>query len=136
MSFDLYFYRHKDSRLTEEDVAKYLSKNIAFNNSEYERQGSYENPNTGTYFIIDRQEKNTETDELEAFDSFENFVNLNFYFYINFFRPRFFGLETFPIIDKLIEDLDLYVLNPQDNEQPDFPIKFKQGALLDSWINS
>lgn len=136
MSFDLYFYRHKESRLTEEDVAKYLSDNIAFNISEHERQWNYENPSTGTYFIIDWLEKNMETDEIDTIESFENFVDLNFYFYINFFRPRFFGLEVFPILDKLIEDLDLYILNPQDGEQPDFPTKFKKGALLDSWINS
>ncbi len=136
MSFDLYFYKHKDSRLTEEDVAKYLSENIGFNDSEHERQWSYENPDTGSYFIIDWQEKNTDPEEIELFDSFENFVNLNFYFYINFLRPRFFGLETFPIIDKLIEDLDLYILNPQDHENPELPMKYEKGTLLESWIDS
>jgi hypothetical protein len=136
MSYDLYFYKHKDNNITEEEVAKYLSENIAFNNSEYDRQWSYENLNTGTYFMIDWQEANTDADEIEAFDEFENFVNLNFYFYINFFRPKFFGLETFPIIDKLIRDLDLYVLNPQDHELAESPNKYNNGELLQNWITS
>lgn len=136
MSFDLYFYKHKDNKVTEEDVAEYLSSNIAFNNSEHPRQWSYENPETGTYFIIDWNERNTEQEEIELFDSFPDFTNLNISFYINFFRPRFFGLETFPIVDKLLRDLDLYALNPQDRSDPDNPRKFENGALLNSWIQS
>ena len=136
MSFDLYFYKHKNSSLSEEDVARYLSETLPFNNSEHDRQWSYENPNTGTYFIIEWNEKNNESEDIEPSEDFADFVDLNFYFYINFFRPNFFGLETFPIIDKFIQDLELYILNPQDHDFPDSPQKFKSGILLDSWINS
>lgn len=136
MSFDLYFYKHKDNKVTEEDVAEYLSSNLEFNQSDYPRQWSYENPVTGTYFLIDWNEKNAELEDIEQFDSYADYTNLNISFSINYFRPRFFGLETFPIIDNLVEALDLYVLNPQAHSDPDNPMKFEKGALLNSWILS
>ena len=68
----------------------------------------------------------------------EDFVgataNLNFTFGINFFRPRFFGLEVFPIIEKIIADNDLWILNPQDEKDPDNPQKFAPGYLQEQWI--
>ena len=134
MSFDLYFYKRKDNQLTEQQVAEYLNDNIPHNNSEHPRQWSYENPATGVYFLIDWNEPDDDPENIEVFDSFQNYQYLNFSFSINFFRPRFFGFEIFPIIEKFINDLDLYVLDPQDETDPDNPRKFPQGYFQEQWI--
>lgn len=134
MSFDLYFYKRKDNQLTEQQVAEYLNDNIPHNNSEHPRQWSYENPATGVYFLIDWNEPDDDPENIEIFDSFQDYQYLNFSFSINFFRPRFFGFEIFPIIEKFINDLDLYVLDPQDETDPDNPRKFPHGYFQEQWI--
>jgi len=134
MSFDLYFYKRKDSQQTEEQLAEYLTNNLLHNISDHPRQWNYENPATGVYFLIDWNETEVETERIEIFDNFKDFKYLNFSFSINFFRPRFFGLEIFPIIEKFIEDLDLYVLNSQDETDPDNPRKFPARYFLEQWI--
>lgn len=134
MSYDLYFYKHKDNNLTEKECAGYLTANLPFTNTEHPKQWHYENPETGVYFIIDWNESNTEAEEIMLFDSFPEFVNLNFNLSVNFFRPDYFGVEIFPVIEKLIADLDLYVLNPQDEVNADNPAKFSSGYFLEQWI--
>lgn len=134
MSFDLYFYKRKDNQLTEQQVAAYLNDNIPHNNSEHPRQWSYENQATGVYFLIDWNEPDDDPENIEIFDSFQDYQYLNFSFSINFFRPRFFGFEIFPIIEKFINDLDLYVLDPQDEIESDNPRKFPQGYFQEQWI--
>lgn len=134
MSYDLYFYKKKNSSLTEESFADYLTKNLKSNISDNSNQWIYENPETAVCFWFDWNEPNTEEEDTQLFDKFENFTNLNFNFGINFFRPQFFGLETFPILEKIIEDNDLWVLNPQDEEDPDHPREFNSSYLKDQWI--
>lgn len=134
MSFDLYFYKRKESQQTEEQLAEYLTHNLPHNISDHPRQWNYENPATGVYFLIDWNEPEDETKRIEIFDNFQDFKYLNFSFSINFFRPRFFGLEIFPIIEKFIKDLDLYVLDSQDETDPDNPRKFPVGYFQEQWI--
>jgi len=134
MSFDLYLYKRKDNQLTEQQVAEYLNDNIPHNNSQHPRQWSYENPATGVYFLIDWNEPDDDPENIKIFDSFQDYQSLNFSFSINFFRPRFFGFEIFPIIEKFINDRDLYVLDPQDETDPDNPRKFPQGYFQEQWI--
>jgi len=134
MSFDLYFYKRKDNQLKEEQVAEYLTNNLPHNNSEHPRQWSYENRSTGVYFLIDWNESEVEPERIEIFDNFQDFKYLNFSFSINFFRPRFFGLEIFPIVEKFISNLDLYVLDSQDETDPDNPRKFPPGYFQKQWI--
>lgn len=133
MSFDLYFYKRKDSPQTEEQLAEYLTKNLPHNISDHPRQWNYENPATGVYFLIDWNEPEDEPDTIEIFDNFQDFKYLNFSFSINFFRARFFGLEIFPIIEKMINDLDLHVLNSQDETDPDNPRIFPTGYFQEQW---
>jgi hypothetical protein len=128
MSFDLYFYKAKDNPVTESDLTTYLNNNLAHNKSTYARQWDYENPETGVYFMIDR---NDADEEDEAFDGF---INLNFSFSLNFFRPDFFGLESFPIIEKFVDDLDLFIFDPQDFSENVIPRKFIGDFLKDEWI--
>ena len=79
-------------------------------------------------------EPNTDAEEIEIWDSFEDYENLNFCFTINFIRPNFFGYESFPILDEIIDDLDLYILNMQDEIDPDNPQKFEKNYLGNQWI--
>jgi hypothetical protein len=134
MSFDLYFYKQKDSQQTEDQIAEYLTKNLSHNISDHPRQWHYENPATGVYFLIDWNEPEDEQDRIEIFDNFQNYKYQNFSFSINFFRPRFFGLEIFPIVEKLVSDLNLFVLNPQDETDPNNPKKFPVGYFHEQWI--
>lgn len=134
MSFDLYFYKRKGRDLTEEQVAEYLKQNIPHNNSDHPKQWNYENPETHVYFLIDWNEPEDDTERIETFDSFQDFTSLNFSFSINFFRPKFFGMEIFPIIEKFITDLDLFVLDPQDETDPDNPKKFPTGYFQEQWF--
>ena len=101
MSFDLYFYKRSEDKLSEQDFADYLNNNLPFNISEHPKQWEYENQETGVYFLIDWNEPNIKKEDIEIFDNFKNYTYLNFSCSINFFRPRYFGLEIFPIIDKL-----------------------------------
>jgi len=134
MSYDLSCYKSKVSKTIEQDVADYLNKNLQFNISENPRQWNYENPVTNVYFLINWNESNTEQEDIEMFDNFDEFSNLNFSFHINYLRPTFFGLEIFPIIEKIVEDLDIYFLNPQAEINPEYPMQFERGYLMEQWI--
>jgi hypothetical protein len=115
-------------------VAEYLTNNLPFNTSEHPRHWHYENPATGVYFLMDWNEPEEEPGRIEIFDNFQDFAYLNFSFSINFFRPRFFGLEIFPLIEKFTNDLDLHVLDSQDENDPDNPRKFPNGYFQEQWI--
>jgi hypothetical protein len=135
MSYDLYFYKKKSSNISEKNVVDYLNISNYFTSEDNETQWSYFNEETGVYFSVDLTEPNTENEEIETWDSFDDYENLNFYFTINFIRPNFFGYEVFPILEKIITDLDIYLLNPQDELDPDKPRKFEKGYLEKQWIN-
>lgn len=134
MSYDLYFYKRKSRSLSEEQVKDYLNNSNHFVLEENGRQWIYHNEETGVYFGIDWNEPNTETEELKIWDSFDDYINLNFCFTINFIRPNFFGYESFPILDEIVDDLDLYILNPQDEIDADHPQKFEKDYLGNQWI--
>lgn len=134
MSYDLYFYKKKSSNQSEKDIINYLNNSEYLTVEENETQWSYFNEETGVYFGIDLNEPNTEEEDIEIWDNFSEYENLNFNFTINFIRPNFFGYESFPILEKIIEDLDIYLLNPQDENDPDNPHKFEKGYLEKQWI--
>lgn len=134
MSYDLYFYKKKSSNQSEKDIINYLNNSEYLTAEENETQWSYFNEETGVYFGINFTEPNTEEEDVKIWDNFTDFENLNFYFTINFIRPNFFGYEVFPIIEKIISDLDIYILNPQDEIDPDNPRKFEKGYLEKQWI--
>ena len=134
MSYDLYFYKKKSSNLTEKDVIDYLNNSKYLTAEENEIQWSYENEETGVYFGIDLNEPNTDEEDIQIWDNFDDFENLNFCFTLNFIRPNFFGYEVFPILEKIVADLDVFLLNPQDETDPDNPQKFEKEYLQKQWI--
>ncbi|CAF2216564.1 unnamed protein product [Rotaria magnacalcarata] len=135
MSYDLYFYKKKSSNLSEKNLIDYLNETDFLTSEDNETQWNYFNEETGVYFSIDMNEPNTDSEDIEIWDSFNDYENLNIYFTINFIRPNFFGYEVFPILEKIINDLDIYLLNPQDEIDPDNPQKFEKGYLEKQWIN-
>lgn len=128
MSFDLYFYKQKDSSTTKDSVTTYLNINIP---GEHTNTGQwvYENLDTGVYFYFESTgldiNKDTPT------EPFENFENLNISFSLNFMRPDFFGIEAFKFVEELLQALDLFVFNPQRNIE--LPVREKGACLFESW---
>jgi hypothetical protein len=134
MSYDLYFYRRKDNKLSNSEIISEIKKLVPKNTSDFDTQINYENERTGVYFLIDFNEPNTEKEDIEIFDCFDNFDNLNVNASINFFRPDYFGKEIFPIIDNFADKLDLYVLNLQEfDESKHTPLKWSAKELIEHW---
>ncbi len=129
MSYDLYFYKGKNSPTTNSEIKNYLVEKL--NNSENSDQYWYQNKETGVYFSFEYNEPDSEEDEIEGFKDFDN---TNWMFNINFLRPQFFGLEAFPFVENFINDLDLLVFNPQIGGA-ETPIKYTQNNLFDNWNN-
>lgn len=132
MSYDLYFYKRKNSALTERQITEYLDNNLT-STSESDTQWFVEDEDTETYFSIDQNEPETDKENIEFFENFSDFENTHFSFNLNYLRPDFFGQFAFEFIDKFIKDFDLFVLNPQSSSDPDNPIKPKENQLYENW---
>ncbi len=130
MSYDLFFYKRKESEISTEKISKYLSDNLVPANEE-NSQWFYENEDTEVYFSFDYNEPDADFELDEEAEPIENFDDTNFSFNLNFMRPSFFGLEAFKFVEQFCKDLNLFVLNPQgDNEEPYKPTQKEQ---FDNW---
>ncbi|KAF2335109.1 hypothetical protein [Flavobacterium daemonense] len=119
MSYDLYFFKSKENQITTNEIEDYLSLNLV---PEENNQWFFQNPDTEVYYSFEKTENK---------DNFESFETLNISFNLNFLRPSFFGIEAFEFVEKLVLDLDLYVLNPQsENEEPYKPTSTE---LYENW---
>jgi hypothetical protein len=129
MSYDLFFYKRKDSLVGGDDIRNYLARHIG-SSEDYPNQWIAENEDTGTYFSLELYE-DTEEEIDEQPEFLDDFENTGLTFNINLIRPDFFGIEAFTFIDNAIKDLNLYVLNPQSNpERVSQPI---EGDLYNNW---
>lgn len=127
MSYDLYFYKQKETNLTKAKIANYLTNTLVSKNDN-DNQWFFENEDTGVYFSFETNEPDDDPETIEIFESFDN---THFSFNLNFMRPSFFGLEAFEFVDKFINDLGLYILNPQDGfDNPYLPTK---DDLYNNW---
>lgn len=129
MSYDLYFYKRKDCKTTDSDIRSYLGERIQ--STENADQFWYENKETGVYFSFEYNKPDLDDESLEGFEEFDN---TNWMFNINFLRPQFFGLEAFPFVGSLINDLDLIVLNPQVGGDETLA-KYSDKDLFENWSN-
>lgn len=129
MSYDLYFYKHKDCKTTDSDIRSYLGER--FPNTENADQFWYENKETGVYFSFEYDKPELDDESLQGFEGFDN---TNWMFNINFLRPQFFGLEAFPFVERFISDLDLIVLNPQVGGDETLA-KYSHKDLFENWSN-
>lgn len=126
MSYDLYFYKHKDCKTTDSDIRSYLTER--FQNTGNIDQFWYENEETGVYFSFEYNKADPEDEPLDGFD------NTNWAFNINFLRPQFFGLEAFPFVERFINDLDLVVINPQGMGD-ETPVRLSYKDIFENWSN-
>jgi hypothetical protein len=132
MSFDLFFYRKKGSGPSEGQLRDYLNTQLKTIASE-ESQWFWENEDTEVYFSFDQNQPETDPGSVELWESFADFDNTHFTFNLNFIRPDFFGVEAFGFVDRMVSDLDLFVLDTQSRTDPDNPIKPEPGALYKEW---
>ncbi|AXP80976.1 hypothetical protein CJ739_1891 [Mariniflexile rhizosphaerae] len=130
MSFDLNFYKKGNNEVSISEMVEFLNT-IPMLESKSEDQIVYENETTGVFCLFETYE--SEESEVEDENDFEDLEDTNLCFNINYVRPDFFGIESFELVDKLIEKFDLYVLDPQAEA---VPIKYKKGELLKSWLKS
>jgi len=132
MSYDLYFYKRKERKLTEKEIAEYLNTNLITSNKS-DNQWFVENEVTETYFSIDQNEQETDEEAIEFYENFKDFDNTHYSFTLNFLRPDFFGQFAFSFVDKFVQELDLFVLNPQSSTDADNPFKPGNGELYENW---
>lgn len=129
MSYDLFFYKRKNNNLTTEQIGTYLSNKLTPVN-EHGKQWFFENKDTGVYYIFETIDAD-ETEEEELPDSLKDFVHTGILFNLNFIRPSFFGEEAFRFVETFINDLDLYVVNPQGDDYA--PGKPNKQLLFENW---
>jgi hypothetical protein len=122
MSYDLYFYKQKGRQLSEKEIGDYLNEHLTVP-TEGGNQWFFQNEDTQVYFFVNHNEPEDDPEAVELFESFADFDNTHYTLNLNFLRPNFFGLEAFRFVDKFITDLDLFVLNPQSQTDPDNPLK-------------
>lgn len=128
MSYDLYFFKRKESKLTEKEIEHYLSENLV---AEEKGQWFFQNKDTEVYFIIEKSETEIDEEETEFVENYQDFESLNFSLFLNFLRPSFFGTEAFLFIERIINDLDVYISNPQSDKE--VPYKPKKEELFENW---
>jgi hypothetical protein len=129
MSYDLYFYKKKENSLTEQEIADYLTAHLT-SERENDKQWYVKNDAPEAYFFIEHNEAETEEDDTDFF-IFKGYENTNFSFSLNYCRANFFGQFAFEFVDKFVNDLELYVLDPQLGS--DNPIKPKEKEFYENW---
>ena len=132
MSYDLLFYKRRDSNLTTDQIGEYLSSRLTPAN-ENGNQWFFENEDTEVYFSFETSDQEEDDDDAtkDSSDSFNDFETTNIAFNLNFVRPSFFGLEAFNFVETFINDLDLFVVNPQGDD--DTPGKPTKKYLYENW---
>jgi hypothetical protein len=104
MSYDL-FFRTCSEALPSERFEEYF--NGRMNYTVDGRHASYENPDTGVYFLFEQDaEPSGEEAETSPFAATFN---------MNFFRPSVFALEAEPEVTAFVREFDLTVEDPQND---------------------
>ncbi len=132
MSFDLYFYTRKECKVDPTEIEAYLLKNGCVREDEFP-QWVYENDDTNVYFVFERQPENDDPEDIEIFESFNEFDNTGLTFNLNFIRPNFFGLEAFPYVERFMKEFGLYALNLQSKSDPDNPLRQSAEEYYSDW---
>jgi hypothetical protein len=131
MSLDLFFYKPDASTTTKQAIGNYLEKIAGFQNYSGGNEWLYNNEDTGVYCVIEYTEP--DQDDPEDEEDHPGFTNTHFTFNLNYLRPDFFGLEAFLLVEKIVGELDLYVVNPQMGAESEDPHKPSPGWLYKSW---
>jgi len=132
MGYDLFFYTKKENILTKHEITEYLNSSLTSTN-ESNQQWFVENEDTETYFSIEQNAPETDEEWIERYENFKEFDNTHFSFNLNYLRPDFFGQFACSFVDKFVNDIDLFVLNPQSSTNADEPYKPIIGELYNNW---
>lgn len=129
MSYDLFFFKKAESVTSSNEIKRYLNQLPHVKTNDLGTLWEYHNNETEAYckFEMSNADSNADTKESEAFPGFKS-AKLSFN--INYIRPISFGKECFPIVDKLVSDLNLFILNPQGEETPQI---YPEGDLQKEW---
>ena len=117
MSYDLYFSK---PCISQEQFREYFSQRPHYEVSD--SQVSYQNEDTGVYFLIDYNEA-----EEEDPDVISSTASLS----LNYYRPHVFGLEAADEIQSLIEHFGFSIHDPQNQGMGDEP--FTKEGFLRAW---
>lgn len=128
MNYTLVFYKKSSNPLSKEAIERYLSS-ISYIRKLSETRWVYQDKEIGSYCYFDYY-NSIENTEIIKYNGYES---VNFVFTINFIRPQFFGRACFTIVERLVDELDLYLVNPQTENTP---IQYKHGQLFDEWATS
>jgi hypothetical protein len=129
MSFDLYFFWHNEQPIDFDSVVEWSEKHRHF-----QRQNDrlwYSNEDTGVYFSIDFEIKDTEESVIPS-DYFDSGLSFN----LNFNRPSFFGYEALPLVVDLCENFRLGVFDPQEPDGQAVNHTPGVAELTNSWLRS
>lgn len=136
MSYDLKFYKKTTNTTSKSEIEEYFLKIPNLKNSEV-REGVtewiYDNEDTGAYFWF--QYWPGHWDDYGNKEEFDGFENTRFAFKINFQRPHFFGKEGFLILNRFVEEFDLYIFNPNSDIKA-IPRKYGKGVLEKEWAEA
>ena len=105
MSYDLYF-KPRSGELSQDRFLRYFQNRPLY--VVQNQQAWYQDEDTGVYFSFEMRapDEGEEDDPAAAYP-----VSFN----MNFFRPSFFALEAEPELSRVVSDLDLVVLDPQND---------------------
>jgi hypothetical protein len=127
MSYDLGFWTSPGVEVDHEAVAAYFER-LAHCKVEKQARNDfeaiYENPDTRVYWVVDRLPEPEDEDA----PRFPGFTATGLSFHLNFLRPTWFGMESFPQIVEFARTLDFWAAEP--GAQPRRP---DAEALLESW---
>ena len=131
MSYDLFIYKKEDSTITKKDIIEHLNQLPNIQKDEHNIQWFYENEATGVYCSFEYAE--LEEEEWEEKEKIEGFLDTQFYFSLNYLRPHFFAKESFPLVEELVNTLDLFVLDGSDDSVPEKPTT---DQMISKWIKT
>ncbi|QVK18886.1 hypothetical protein KHQ81_04015 [Mycoplasmatota bacterium] len=137
MSFDLIFFKNKNSKITLDNVVSFFTKQKNFTIKPLDvdlYQFVYKNNETSVSFSIIYNEKNELFTDISFDDAYEFCYT---YFSINYLRPSFYALEAMPIIENLSKTFDLYINDIQSLTEEKNTIKlYTTEELIDSYIKN
>lgn len=135
MSYDLYFFQPAESKLDRETISCYLSENLTAKDEEFD-EWLPENERTGVHYqfeVDDIVPTIPDGDDGDGLPTFVGNVFTGFVLHVNFGRPDFFGLEAFLFVEKMINDLGLWVYDPQMTADGDHLTRPTQEELFENW---
>ena len=139
MSFDLYFCRRQNCIFEPGPLLSKLRTIPRFSihsNSPEKFQAWYENEETGVYFSLELGPVESEPPEDSPVPTEYLYTGLSFN--LNLVRPSFFAREAMPFVERLCDEFQLLVFDPQQptDETSQGPRKLTKSQLIASWERS